>query len=229
MEVTFTRTGPRRYAVRADRPGFPTVEMNPAPGYDPYLPHDLIHFVVEAELGLPLGVFGQLAAGGDAGSFYLPPNQLGSRERSRSQRRTKRRGGALLRAGRRDAERSEQAASICQYEWLRRSSHSELRAKARIMAPYIRTLSSAFDGDLLSRDAIDRICKRLDVVSAEWRQLSEGGSLTVTWVGASFKHELHALRVMRRDDGQADSDRHSPSLVGLPQRPTASSRGRMSM
>ena len=63
MKVTFTRTGTGRYGVQATPVGFPTVEMNPAPGYDAYLPHDLIHFAVEAELGLPLGVFGQLAAG----------------------------------------------------------------------------------------------------------------------------------------------------------------------
>jgi hypothetical protein len=38
--------------------------MDPAPGYDPRLPHDMAHFVVENELGITGGVFGQLAQGG---------------------------------------------------------------------------------------------------------------------------------------------------------------------
>lgn len=38
------------------------VEMNRAPGYDPLMPHDLLHLIVESELGLTRGIFGQLAS-----------------------------------------------------------------------------------------------------------------------------------------------------------------------
>ena len=79
MNVIFSRTGARRYGVLVQRLGFPTVEMNPGPGYDSELPHDLIHFVVENVLGLSRGVFGQLAAGGDAGTFRLPVASSASR------------------------------------------------------------------------------------------------------------------------------------------------------
>ena len=73
MLLTFRRTGQRRYAVEARRTSFPDVEMNPAPGYDQCIPHDMMHLVVEAKLGLTRAVFGQLAAGGDAGTFHLNP------------------------------------------------------------------------------------------------------------------------------------------------------------
>jgi hypothetical protein len=43
--------------------------MDPAPGYDAKLPHDMAHFIVENELGISGGVFGQLASGGTAGTF----------------------------------------------------------------------------------------------------------------------------------------------------------------
>ena len=68
MDVEFRRTGERRYAVTIIVPGRPMLEMNPAPGYDTRMPHDLIHFVVERELGIRHGIFGQLAAGGTAGT-----------------------------------------------------------------------------------------------------------------------------------------------------------------
>jgi hypothetical protein len=70
MILIFRRTGQRGYAVEAKRQSFPDLEMNPAPGYDALMPHDLMHLVVEAQLGLTRGVFGQLAAGGDAGTFH---------------------------------------------------------------------------------------------------------------------------------------------------------------
>ena len=69
MEITFRRTGERRYAVVAEPEGHPAVTMDPAPGFDPRLPHDLVHYAVEREHGIELGVFGQLAAGGNLRTF----------------------------------------------------------------------------------------------------------------------------------------------------------------
>src|SRR5215218_9127195 len=69
MEVTFRRTGERRYSVTARPERWPAVTMDPAPGFDPRLPHDLVHYTVEREHGIELGVFGQLAAGGNLRTF----------------------------------------------------------------------------------------------------------------------------------------------------------------
>src|ERR671919_613927 len=117
MIVVFRRTGQRRYAVEAQRPGFPPVVMNPAPGYDQFLPHDLMHLVVEAQLRFSLGVFGQLAQGGDAGTFHLPLQQgKRARETTRTRTRIKARGAKLLKAGRDESAQSERATYICWYE-----------------------------------------------------------------------------------------------------------------
>src|SRR4029453_15282152 len=98
MILIFRRTGQRRYAVEVKRPPHPDVEMNPAPGYDALMPHDLMHLVVEAQLGLTHGIFGQLAAGGDAGTFHLIMKQeWPSRTGARIRRRLKTKGTALLR------------------------------------------------------------------------------------------------------------------------------------
>lgn len=67
MEVVFKRTGARRYAVNVAVPGRGVQRIHPAPGYDDDIPHDLVHYVVEAKLRLTNGVFGRAAQGG--GSF----------------------------------------------------------------------------------------------------------------------------------------------------------------
>lgn len=135
MIVSFRRTGSRRYAIEVRRRDHPDVEMNPAPGYDALVPHDMLHMIVEAELRLHRGVFGQLATGGHAGTFHFrgQPGES-KRDGARLRRRSNRRGARLLRAGRTDASQSERAAYIAWYEWLARASSSSRRNRALPMA-----------------------------------------------------------------------------------------------
>jgi hypothetical protein len=100
--VEFIRTGQRRYAVAVEREGAPRLVMDPAPGYDERLPHDLLHLAVEQEHGITFGVFGQVAAGGDAGTFH--------RADGVADRRLRRRGERLVRAHGDDLARSEELA-----------------------------------------------------------------------------------------------------------------------
>jgi len=80
MKVQFHRTGERRYAIVVLREGQEPLRMDSAPGYDSLMPHDLQHLIVEQELGIRLGIFGQIAAGGTAGTFHHLHN--GTEERS---------------------------------------------------------------------------------------------------------------------------------------------------
>ena len=70
MKVTFRKAGARRYAVEVGRDRYPDLWCGSI-GYDDRLPHDLLHFVAEAEFGLDGAVFGDLAAGGNA-RLFLP-------------------------------------------------------------------------------------------------------------------------------------------------------------
>ncbi len=184
MDIEFVKTGARRYAVRAHRPGYPMVEMNPAPGFDAYLPHDIIHFVVEEELGLTAGIFGQLASGGNAGSFYLAPAAMSSREQARVRRKGKRRGERLAREGREQLATTERMANICRHEWLARSSRRSDKQEAREIAGYAgrdRDNCSETELALLSTENIERICERFDEISKAWSQLVVGESITLGW------------------------------------------------
>jgi hypothetical protein len=119
--VTFTRTGERRYGVAVDRPGAPRLTMHPAPGYDPRLPHDLVHLAVELEYGIANGVFGQVAAGGTAGTFR--------RADCVNDRALQRRGRSLMRRHADDLAESERLAALALRGWLRGDLDPRVRAR----------------------------------------------------------------------------------------------------
>lgn len=157
--------------MEAQRPGFPNLEMNPAPGYDARMPHDLMHLVVEAQLGLAHGIYGQLAAGGDAGSFHLSvTNDEGSRQLTRTRKRVSTRGKKLMSRGRDDCLQSERATYICWQEWLARSSSHRIRGTA-----------SAGELHNLNQKKLAEICQHLDQLSARWSSLKVGESMAVGW------------------------------------------------
>ena len=180
MILVFRRTGQRRYAVEAQRAGFPDLEMNPAPGYDPLMPHDMMHLVVEAQLGLTRGIFGQLASGGDAGTFHLFATRgESSRAIARVRNRVKARGRKLLKGGRDECAQSERATHVCWNEWLARSSSHEVRDTGVTKLP------------TLNQRKLDDICKHLDQLSAQWSRLKVGQSMAVAWPGLAIVSEAN--------------------------------------
>jgi hypothetical protein len=68
VKVTFVKKE-RRYDVHVSRDRATDLFIRSAPGYDDWLPHDVLHFFAEAEFGLDEGIFGHLAAGGNARMF----------------------------------------------------------------------------------------------------------------------------------------------------------------
>jgi hypothetical protein len=183
--LIFQRTGKRRYAVGAKRESFPDLEMNPAPGYDPLIPHDLMHLVVEAQLGLTRGIFGQLAAGGNAGTFHsLFDPKVKTQTASRARHKLKKRGKKLLHDGRDDCARSERATFICRHEWLARSKSRLRRSIAEGMsqqAKQVRKVGSAKELSSLNDKKLEEICRHLDELSSAWSKLEVGESITVRW------------------------------------------------
>lgn len=167
------RTGERRYGVRVAVPGSEPQWMNSAPGYDPNLPHDLVHYVVEAELGLDSGVFGRVAAGG--GALFAPPEDVRNhRARRRQQRRQQQREERLRRddhAGQGDMAQSEYFTAICGMAWKLR--HGRLREAPDWAVP------EQLSGGEHAR--MERVLGRLDCIAPLWNGLPFGGSLTFTW------------------------------------------------
>ena len=150
--------------VLVQRERAPEVVMNPAPGYDDYLPHDMLHFVAEAEWKLDGAVFGQLAAGGDAGTFHPVDQSLiprAMRDRKRRRRR----------AGKPKGRRSEVLAHILEHAWNARRGH----------APLPDDWNEHLESAKVSSQRLERVLDRLDELADRWHSLRVGEQLTLEW------------------------------------------------
>lgn len=184
MLVTFARTGERRYAVRAAAEGLPVMAMDPAPGYDPLMPHDLQHFIVERALGIDGAIYGQLAAGGTAGTFHGTAEARDPRAASRERRRRDRRSSRLMSGHEEDCARSERATYVCWQNWLGHSEDPALRAKALTMNATARSILLGMQSDeraLFTPGKLSEIRSRFSTLSARWSTLQIGESLTERW------------------------------------------------
>ena len=113
VNVTFVKSGARRYGVRVERVRAPALCIESAPGYDDHLPHDVLHFVAEAEFGLDGGVFGDLAAGGNA-RIFVPVDRTLVAKMWRRERKHRTRLP--------DGRRSEELAAALYAAWHKRRS-----------------------------------------------------------------------------------------------------------
>jgi len=164
MKVSFAKTGVRRYSVLVRRERAPEVVMNSAPGYDDYLPHDMLHFVAEAEWKLDGAVFGQLAAGGDAGTFYPTDQSLVPRA-MRDRKRRKRR------MGRPKGRRSEVLADLLEHAWKARHG----------CKPLPNDWQEQLAAARVSSRRLERVVDQLDELAERWHSLRIGEQLSLDW------------------------------------------------
>jgi hypothetical protein len=160
MRVHFRKTGERRYGVFVERERAPDLMMHPAPGYDDFLPHDLLHFVAEREWGIDDAVFGPLAAGGGAGTFWAP-GKVANKWAHRDERLRK------LGSGR----RSEHIAGLLDVVWHARRDGRQLDAYWR----------GRIDEIVDDRVLFERVVASLDSLARRWRSLQVGGELVLEW------------------------------------------------
>lgn len=167
MKVTFTKVHAKRYCVSVEGSGIDPVKMHPAPGYDERLPHDVAHFIVENELGILGGVFGQLASRGTAGTFFPQEAKKHSQE-ARERKKARRRGTEIAKANKNDALFSEHAIYAAQSRWEKHEIIPDTKIPAK---------------------DIQRIIEKFESFAAEWSKLPVGGSITLDW-----KHKPGAKR-----------------------------------
>jgi hypothetical protein len=156
VKVTFTRGDGRRYAVAVERERGPRLVPGGGPGFDDHMPHDIAHYIVEEQLGIRLGVFGQFAEGG--GGLFKPAPADSSEAYRRRVRR-------IASEGREDMRRSEAAVQLCVAAWQR--------------------VPTDVDPGIVTPVELEKVVRRIDEVSARWRALPPGGSLTFDWVSGS--------------------------------------------
>ena len=152
MKVTFTRTRVRGYSVTVEGPEIDLAVMDPAPGYDDRLPHDAAHFIVENELGIAGGIFGQLAAGGTANTFRS--------DDLKKPRKKKRQGRLMAQANREDMLLSEHAVYAAQSRWEKREIIPDTG---------------------ISHADLDRMICAFEDFAGRWQKVPVGGSISLDW------------------------------------------------
>ncbi|QLH23805.1 hypothetical protein [Streptomyces sp. Rer75] len=162
MRVIFTKGPGTSYDIAVHRETGAALAPRNGPGGHPYLPHDLVHFLVEAEVGIKLGVYGRLAAG-DNGMFW--PADPAERAKAARRRKTKR--AQPSPRAKADMARSEELAGIAVPVWEVRNGH------ARELPAYVTAREIP--------PVVDRIVSRFDAYADHWHTLPVGGSLTLTW------------------------------------------------
>lgn len=193
MVVHFRKTAARRYGVFVDRERAPAMMMHPAPGFDEFLPHDLLHFVAEAEWGIDGAVFGQLAAGGDAGAFWPVEQKLIARSMRRRRREQ--------RLGQGRGRRSELLAGILECAWNAR------RGRARLPADWNERLAAA----RVEPERLEPILVSLDDLAERWHALLVGESIALEWPRGEPREHRRRRRTReetsRRPAGRAPGGR----------------------
>jgi hypothetical protein len=164
VDITFTKLAGGRYMVSVVREHGPELAPRNGPGHDDYLPHDAVHFLVEAEARLARGVFGQIAAGRN--NIFWPVDQAQQRRQARREKKRKTRPDEVG-----DMTRSETLAGLCQALW-------EFRAGHRSALP---DWHSWVQPDLLESPLVGRIVARLDEFASRWHPLLLNDSVTLTW------------------------------------------------
>ncbi|MEU5345767.1 hypothetical protein AB0H18_33875 [Streptomyces sp. NPDC020766] len=162
MRIVFTKGPSTSYGIAVHRETGAALAPRNGPGGHPYLPHDLVHFLVEAEAGIKLGVYGRLAAG-DNGLFW-PADPA---ERNRASRRRKSKPVKASPQSRADMARSEELAGIAVPVWEVRRGHTTA------LPAYVRAHEVP--------PVVDHIVARLDEYADRWHALPVGGSLELTW------------------------------------------------
>jgi hypothetical protein len=171
VKVVFTKLGGRRYRVDAITSAHHW-QMPQAPGWDEAMPHDLAHFLSEREEGIRLGIFGQLAAGGSAGTFQDGAPNTAQRRRS----------DRLGRAGRDDVARSERLAAGVRGYWSARTGRPE---------------RSALPVDLVG----PRLAAAVVDTAERWRAVPDGGSLELDWPDSLLVRDANGAGGRQRDRG----------------------------
>jgi hypothetical protein len=160
VEVRFTKGAGRRYTMTVTGAAGAELAPRQGPGYDDFLPHDAVHFLIEAELGLTGALFGQVAAG--RGLLFWPSDP--DERRRRTRRESRRRPAEPERA---QMALSEDLAAVVPALWAARTGR---RAGPVPAVP-----------DGLPAGSVDRVVNRLDEFAGRWHALAPGEGITLRW------------------------------------------------
>lgn len=185
MKIEFHKISQKSYAVKILREDSPVLEMNPAPGFDDLMPHDLCHLIVEQALGIKNAIFGQIAQNGNAGTFRNAPNEsINNKNDSRQRRKATQKGRKMVKEHLEDYAKSERATYVCWQNWLENSSDEKLRKQAeemKVTAKSVFGQMSAEEKSFYTKEKLAKVRTQMTELSNKWQKLKVGEFMTVDW------------------------------------------------
>lgn len=170
MLVTFTRFTGSRYGVDVLRESGPPARLRVVSLDAEWLPSEIAHFLVEREFGLKLGIFGQLAAGGDAGRFWAAPADRSSQSAHRSHR--------LQVTGRGDLRRSVALVAWCTSVW---EVETGRRSAGQLRTQWSDGPWPLLDVSVVPREQVAAAVGSLSAAALAWNDLRPGQRVAFEW------------------------------------------------
>lgn len=182
MQITFIRQSARDCAIRC------TCDDGAVLAVRTYsrslgLPHDLVHYVVERELGLTWGFWGLVAAG----ATFMSVTRCAGRKRPRYHEE----GQWLIQQHRDELGEAEALVGVLLDVW-RTGAGAEAAYRA-VLEWYWRRTDAA-----PSREQVVRVYKALSQMETQWLSLEPGDTLTVDWPVAPGRWRRGLRPVSRR-------------------------------
>ncbi|HEY5051646.1 MAG TPA: hypothetical protein VII50_12160 [Acidothermaceae bacterium] len=167
--MTFTRSTGSRYGVDVMRESGPPARLRVVKMDGDWLPREVAHFLVEREFGLKLGIFGQLAAGGDAGRFWAAPADRDSRLAHLGHR--------LQVTGRGDLRRSVALVAWCTAAWeVETGRRSAGQPGTQSKGPW-----PLLDVAAVPHDQLAGAVRSLAAAAVAWNDLQPGQRVSYEW------------------------------------------------
>jgi hypothetical protein len=169
MEITFTRSGERYCKTVAVRDDGVTVQV---PCFDrpAWMPHDIVHYVVERGLGLEHGFWGRVAAG----AIFPGMTVLEGRQPPHAAIKSH---AAIQGFGQYGTEAEVLVGMLLEI------ARQKLDTNLQVAHAQVRKAWQAGQSarEPLRAEEVRQICCELRVMQQEWQALADGESLTVSW------------------------------------------------
>jgi len=169
MTVVFTKVNPHQYSSIATRDDGASLAI-PGFGTSKPLPHDVVHFITEAELSVDYGFWGCVAAG----AIYKGMAVVAGRVRHDSKKKS---AEIIKRNGQKISE-AEILAGIIQII-LNEGIQDDWPKIQRVQKSAWRSASPS--RPLMTHEEVKKICVRLERLSKQWHALPNGQTLELVW------------------------------------------------
>lgn len=171
MKITLHRTDGRRYWTAILRDDGASFEIRGI-GFMGAAPHDLVHFVVERDLGLANGFWGTVAAGGIFGSMGPVAGKRPFHADAKA--------AALIKANQDDLNDAELLVGAF-------TDALETGLPHLILALGLFAKASAIKNARVGNDEALRVLEALRRAKATFDQLPIGGTMVLDWAGAKSR------------------------------------------